>query len=321
MDLRFADPWILLLLITALPALALFMLFARADRPAITIGAVSPSTNHPSPTTIRSRLDPWLPAVRIIAVALLIIALARPQRGEAVTGSQGEGIDIVLAYDISASMTEIFTGQLSRLDAAETVLKRFVQGRDGDRVGLVVFRGNALALSPLTTDYAALTDAIDVAPTLRLDDGTAIGTAMGESINITRSSSSASRIVILLTDGKNNGGTIEPLAAARIAEQLGIRVYTIGVVSAGRGDSTSTLNVDETALRQIASITGGTYNRAQDPAALQQVYDDIDRLEKSRFQAANITRYNELAPLLLAAAALALALELTLRHTLLRRPA
>jgi|CXWL01.1.fsa_nt_gi Ca-activated chloride channel family protein len=321
MDLRFADPYILLLLITALPALALFMLFARTDRAAIQVGAVALTANLQPPTSWRARADPWLPAVRILAVALLIIALARPQRGEAVTGSGGEGIDIVLAYDISASMTEIFTGRTSRLDAAETVLKRFVQGRGGDRVGLVVFRGNALALSPLTTDYAALTDAIELAPTLRLDDGTAIGTAMGESLNIIRSSESTTRIVILLTDGKNNGGTIEPLAAARIAEQLGIRVYTIGVVSAGLGGSTSTINVDEAALREIANVTGGAYNRAQDPAALQQVYDDIDRLEESRFQAVDITRYNELAPLLLAAAALTLALELLLRHTFLRRPA
>jgi len=318
MDLRFADPWILALLI-ALPALALFTLLLRGDRSALTVGNVTPAlTAH---RTWRVRIEPWLPALRLLAVAALIVALARPQRSEAITESQGEGIDIVLAYDVSSSMSDPLVPGETRLAAAEDVLTRFVEARANDRVGLVAFRSNTLTLSPLTTDYAALGDAVQIAPGIRLQDGTAIGTAVGESVNVLRDSQSASRIVILMTDGENNAGDIEPLAAARIAQRLGIRVYTIGVVSRGLGRSTSTLNVDEAALKEIANVTGATYNRAEDPAALQRIYDDIDRLEKSRFQSVPLTRYGELAPWLLALAALALAAELTLRTTIFRRSA
>lgn len=318
MDLRFADPWILLLLL-ALPALALVVLRFRGDRPAVSVGSIGPAAR--TRRTWRMRLQPLLPLLRLAAVALLIMALARPQRGEAVTESGGEGIDIVLAYDASSSMTQPFARGQSRLEAAEQVLKRFVEGRTNDRVGLVIFRGNALTLSPLTTDYAAVSEAVEIAPTIRLDDGTAIGTAMGESINLLRASESASKIVILLTDGENNAPTIEPLAAARIAERLGIRVYTIGVVSGSGNRSQSSLNVDEAALREIANVTGATYNRAEDPGALQDVYENIDALEKSRFEGEEFIRYAEVASPLLALAAILLAIELALRSTVFRRAA
>jgi Ca-activated chloride channel family protein len=318
MDLRFDDPWILLLLI-ALPALALFAFRFRGERAGIPVGTLAPASRPRK--TWRVRLQPVLPLLRLAAVALLIVALARPQRGEAVAGTGGEGIDIVLAYDASSSMTQPFARGESRLEAAERVLKGFVEGRDNDRVGLVVFRGNALALSPLTTDYTAVSEAVSVAPTLRLDDGTAIGVAMGESINLLRTSNSASRIVILLTDGENNSPAIEPLAAARIAESLGIRIYTIGVVSRSGNRSQSSLNVDEAALREISNITGAAYNRAEDPGALQDIYENIDELEKSRFQGEDVTRYAEVASPLLALAAIALAIELALRFTVFRRAA
>jgi Ca-activated chloride channel family protein len=316
MDIRFDDPWILLLLL-ALPALALVAFRFRGERSAFALGTLAPTAK--SRRTWRMRLQPLLPLLRLAAVALLIIGLARPQRGEAVTGAGGEGIDIVLAYDASSSMTQPFARGESRLEAAERVLKRFVEGRENDRVGLVVFRGNSLTLSPLTTDYAAVSDAVSLAPTLRLDDGTAIGVAMGESINLLRTSQSASRIVILLTDGENNSPSIEPLAAARIAESLGIRIYTIGVVSRGANRSQSSLNVDEAALREIASITGAGYNRAEDPGALQDIYDNIDALEKSRFEGEDLTRYAEIASPFLALAAILLAVELALRCTAFRR--
>jgi Ca-activated chloride channel family protein len=318
MDVRFADPWILLLLL-AVPALALFVLRFRVDGRSIAVGTVSPA--RLARRTWRVRLEPALAWLRLVAVALLIVALARPQRGEAVAESEGEGIDIVLAFDISSSMTNPFARGQTRLEAAESVLRQFVEARQNDRVGLVVFRGNSLNLSPLTSDYTAVADAVDYAGGLRLEDGTAIGTAIAESVNLLRQSQSASRIVILLTDGENNSPTIEPLAAARIAERLGIRVYTVGVVSRVPGRSSSTVNVDEAALREIANVTGATYNRAEDPAALQAIYDEIDRLEKSRFDAVETTRYAEVAPYLLAAAGLALAFEVLLRATAFRRAA
>ena len=205
-------PWILLLLL-ALPVLALVVFRFRGD-PAR--GCCREHLEREQVTRARGGcvFSRCCPCCGLAAVALFIVALARPQRGEAVSETGGEGIDIVLAYDASSSMTQPFARGQTRLQAAEQVLKRFVEGRENDRVGLVVFRGNALTLSPLTIDYAAVSEAVTIAPTIRLDDGTAIGTAMGESINLLRTSESASKIVILLTDGENNSPTIEPLAAA-----------------------------------------------------------------------------------------------------------
>ena len=316
MDLRFADPWILTLLI-ALPFVALAAVLFRGSRGAVAVGSIEPA--GPARRTWRVRIEPWVLSLRMLAVAALIVAVARPQRSEAAPEAQGEGIDIVLAYDVSSSMSEPFVGGRAKLAAAQDVLTRFVLGRTNDRVGLVVFSGNSLTLSPLTTDYAALADAVEIAHTLRLKEQTAIGTALGESVNVLRESRSTSRIVILMTDGQSNAGTVKPLEAARIAERLGVRVYTVGVVARSLGRSTSTLIVDETALKEIADVTGGTYNRAEDPAALQRIYDDIDRLEKSRFEAVEATRYVELASWALALAALALAVELLLRATAFRR--
>ncbi len=318
MDLRFEDPAILLLLL-AVPALAVIALWFRSDGGAIRVGDIAPAAR--AHRTWRVRLEPWLPVWRLLAVTLLIVAMARPQRGEAATESEGEGIDIVLAYDLSSSMSEPFARGQSRQDAAEDVLKRFIEARENDRVGLVVFRERTLTLSPLTVDYDALSSVVESAPSIRLDDATAIGSAIAESVRALESSESASKIVILLTDGENTAGDIEPLAAARIAESLGIRVYTVGVVSITAGQQQSTLNVDEAALREIASVTGATYNRAEDPAALDQIYTSIDDLEKSRFATIELTRYDEIAPWLLAAAAIALALEILLRSTYFRRAA
>jgi Ca-activated chloride channel family protein len=209
---------------------------------------------------------------------------------------------------------------LSRLEAAEEVLTRFVDNRDSDRVGLVAFRGNSITLSPLTTDYNALSQAIEDAGRLRLADGTAIGPAIGASLNVLQESGTPSRIVILLTDGQDNAEALEPLAAARIAQELGIRVYTIGVVSPGlTSQSQSSLNVDETALKEIANVSGGTYNRAEDPDALADIYDEIERLETSQFEGSVLTRYIDIAPYVLAAAAIALALEVVGRATVFRR--
>lgn len=319
MDVRFADPWILLLLL-ALPALASFALLSRRGAAAVPLGAV---VGTPAPRrTWRIRAEPLLTVARLLAIALLIVGLARPQRGEAITRAELEGIDIVLAYDVSSSMTAPFGGGESRLEAAERVLKRFVSNRKGDRVGLVAFKGNSVALSPLTTDYNALSQVVEDAGRLQLADGTAIGPAIGASLNVLRDSETPSRIVILLTDGTNNAEGLTPLGAARIAQELGIRVYTIGVVTPGlTGQSQSTLNVDETALKEIANVTGGTHYRAEDPDALAEIYDAIEKLEKTEFEGSALTRYEDVAPFVLAAAAIALTLEVLLRTTAFRRAA
>lgn len=317
--LRFASPWLLLMLFLV-PVLAAFIWPQRrgADTPAVAMGTLAAAAG--ARRTWRVRLEPWLMALRLAAVALLVLALARPQRGEAVAETGGEGIDVVLAFDTSSSMTQSFAGGKTRLEAAKDVLGDFVETRTNDRVGLVVFQGSSITLSPLTTDYAALVQSIDTADALQLRDGTAIGVALGESVNVLRGSNAASRIVILMTDGENNAGEVQPLAAARIAERLGARVYTVGVVSrTGFQSPRSTLNVDEASMRSIAEVTGGTYSRAEDPDALAEVYAKIDELEKSRIEGEEFTRYAEIAPWFLAAAALVVAAELLMRFSAFRR--
>jgi Ca-activated chloride channel family protein len=265
------------------------------------------------------RFEPALLGLRLIAVAALVVALARPQRGEASTTVEGEGIDIVLAYDVSSSMTQPFAGAETRLQAAERVLVDFISARENDRVGLVAFQGSSITLSPLTTDYAALADSAREAGALQLRDGTAIGTALGASANVLRGSAAASRIVILLTDGENNEGELQPLTAARIAERLGVRVYTVGILASFSQGIRSEINVDEAALEEMAELTGGTYSRAENAQALADVYASIDELEKSSVVGEEFTRFDEWAPYLLAAAAAAFALEIALRTTAFRR--
>jgi Ca-activated chloride channel family protein len=316
--LRFADPWALWLL-TLIPVIAWFAWRARSSG-GVRVGSLS-SAQHLAPTW-RVRAEPGLMLMRLAAAALLIFAVARPQRGEASSEGKGEGIDIVLAFDVSASMTQAFGQGRTRLDAAKDVLSRFVEGRTNDRVALVAFQGSSITLSPLTDDYRAVDQAVQSADQVRLSQGTAIGTAIGESVNVLRGSNAASRIVILMTDGESNEGEITPLAAARIAERLGARVYTVGVVSqVGFNQQRSTLNVDERSLQEIADVTGATYNRAEDPAALEQIYQRIDELEKSRFETRAFTRFDDIAPYFLAVAAALLAVEIALRSTVFRRVA
>jgi Ca-activated chloride channel family protein len=311
---RFDAPWVLALL-AALPVLAALLWPRRGG--SVRVGSVAAAAG--APRTWRLRLEPALMALRLAGVAALIVALARPQRGEASTEIEGEGIDIVLAYDVSSSMTQPFGGTQTRLEAAESVLTEFIEARENDRVALVAFQGSSITLSPLTTDYAAVAGAARVAGTLRLVDGTAIGTALGASANVLRESSAASRIVILLTDGENNAGELQPLAAARIAERLGVRVYTIGILATGLQSIRSNVNVDEESLRRMAEVTGGTYSSARDPQALADGYDAIDELETTRVDGRVFTRYDEWAPFLLAAAACAFAIESVLRASVFRR--
>jgi Ca-activated chloride channel family protein len=315
---RFDTPWVLALL-AVLPLLAALLWARPGAAGAVRVGSIAPAAA--ARPTWRVRLEPALWVLRMIGLAALIVALARPQRGEASTELEGEGIDIVLAYDVSSSMTQPFGGTQTRLEAAERVLTEFIEARENDRVALVAFQGSSITLSPLTNDYAAVAAAAREAGTLRLVDGTAIGTALGASASVLRGSEAASRIVILLTDGENNAGELQPLAAARIAERLGVRVYTIGILATGFQSIRSNVNVDEESLRRMAEVTGGTYSSARDPEALAGSYRAIDELEKTRVAGHVFTRYDEWAPFLLAAAASAFALELALRASVFRRVA
>lgn len=312
--MRFADPYLLLLLL-AIPILLYVKGRLARDRARAAFSDLSLLSGLSPTWRIRFR---WVPAlVRAMALALLVLALARPQKGQAESELPGQGIDIALVLDTSSSMSSTTLGRESRLEVAQRVIQDFIGGRKDDRIGLVVFRDQTLVLSPLTLDYEALKHLVGDVQRVDLSDGTAIGLGLGESLNLLRESKARSRVAILLTDGQNNNRTVEPLAAARIGQTLGVRVYTIGVIERNvRGGG---VNVDEEALRQMAEITGGRYFAADSPEALAGVYESIDQLEKSRVGRLQFAAYDELAVYFLAGAVVLLALELALNATVWRR--
>lgn len=247
----------------------------------------------------------WLPWLRVLALAGLIVAVAQPRSGARAERVNSEGIDIALTIDISSSMlAEDFQPQ-NRMEVAREKLKRFVMGRKTDRVGLVAFSGEALTQVPLTTDYPVVLAAIDNLQVGQLEDGTAIGTAIATAANRLRNSPGRSRVMVLLTDGENNRGAIDPRTAAQAAGTFGIRIYTIGVgsegmapVPVGRGlfglrYENRPVKIDEPLLTEVANSTGGKYFRAKDAAALQAIYEQIDQLERSAVEAKAFIRYTE----------------------------
>ncbi|MEX2238040.1 MAG: VWA domain-containing protein [Dehalococcoidia bacterium] len=309
-DIRFADP-ILLALLAALPLLIVWERWRSRHAPSLRYSNVGYLAGA---SGLRTRLR-WLPpALRLLAIALVAGALARPQRGEADALVTTEGIDIAMALDVSASMQQADFGESTRIDEAQRVAAEFVAARETDRVALVAFRRQSRVLSPLTVDYAAVSQLIEASERIRIEDGTGIGIAIAESVNVLRDSRAASRIVILLTDGENNEPAIPPLDAARIAEALHIRVYTIGILSAA---GLTTVNGEN--LSAVADITGGRYYSARDPDSLADIYDEIAELEKSQIDDTRFTRFDELFWILLIPAFGLVALEILLRATLLRR--
>jgi Ca-activated chloride channel family protein len=311
--MKFADPYLLLLLL-AIPVLLLAKARLWRDDAQTSFSDVRLFGDLRPSWRVRFR---WLPTfLRACALALLVMALARPQKGQAESQLPGQGIDIALVLDTSSSMSTLL-GSESRLAVAQRVIKDFVSGRQEDRIGLVIFRDSSLVLSPLTLDYDALKSLIDDVNRVNLSDGTAIGLGVGESLNLLRESKARSRVAILLTDGQNNNTTLEPAAAAQIAKTLGIRLYTIGLIEPkSRGGAG---NVDEKALTEMANITGGRYFPADSPQALENVYQSIDQLEKSRVGRLQFAKYEELALYFLAGGLALIALELGLNATLWRR--
>lgn len=317
MSLHFESPQFLLLLLLV-PPLLLWQGRRRAGEGSLSFGSVSLLRNLEK--TWRVRYRPALRLLRALALVLLVFALARPQSGRAEALVPAEGIDIVLALDTSSSMSQSILGEETRLDTAKSVLADFVRGRENDRLGLVIFRSQSLVASPLTLDYDVLQELIRDVDGGALPDGTAIGMAVADSLNLLRDSQARSRIVILLTDGENNRFEVEPLRAARIAEALKMRVYTIGVTDEPRdGGPPSQLNVDERALEELAQVAGGSYYRASSPETLAQIYDEIGRLEKSRVGEETFSAFDERAAYFLVPGLALLALELVLAGTVFRR--
>jgi len=267
---------------------------------------------------------------RIVAMVCLIVALARPQTRNDEELVSGEGVDIVMCIDVSGSMlAQDFTP--NRMEAAKEVAAGFIAGRPTDRIGLVIFSGESFTLCPLTTDQAVLQAQIGNIQSGLLEDGTAIGSGLATSVDRLRASKSKSKVVILLTDGENNGGQIPPVTAKELAKATGVRVYTIGVGTEGyaqvpmqtAGGSVvmqrEKVNLDEKLLTQIATETGGKYFRAKDNESLKNIYTEIDKLEKSKIEVTALKRYSEKFFPLALAAALFLLLEIILRYTVFRK--
>lgn len=253
----------------------------------------------------------------LCAWVLLVVSLARPQSGQVQQIIRGEGVDIVLALDISGSMEAPDFAPLNRLEAAKNVIASFVAGRSFDRIGLVVFAADAFQRVPLTLDYNLLLrslESIELAPALGLPDGTAIGLGIASSGNLLRPGRSPSRIIILLTDGANNAGSIGPLTAAQAVAALGMRVYTIAM----GGDLQENNNLDEDTLREIALLTNALFFRAKELSDLQAIYSEINSLERSEVERVTRVEWDELAPSLLALALLFLTTGKLLRMTALQ---
>ena len=316
--LGFATPWALLLLLL-LPA---WWLWRRRRRPpAIVFSRVAALASGPRAGRGVART---LFTLRNLALAALILALARPRSGARAENVTSDGINIVLAVDISSSMLAQDFQPNNRLEVAKEKVKQFVASRRSDRIGIVAFSGEALTQVPLTTDYPVVLAAVDNLAAGQLEDGTAIGTAIATAANRLRDAPGRSRVLILLTDGENNRGSIDPRTAAQAAGTIGVRIYTIGVgtegmapVPVGRGlfglrYENRPVRIDEPLLTDVATSTGGRYFRARDAAALQNIYAQIDRLERVPVRTRTYVRYTEQFRWLVGLALAALLLELGL---------
>lgn len=278
--------------------------------------------------TFRHWLRHLLFAMRLIVIALVIIVIARPQSVDKWQSSTTEGIDIVLALDVSGSMLARDFNP-DRLEASKNVATEFITSRPYDRMGLTVFSGESFTQCPLTTDHAVLINLLREVKSGIIEDGTAIGVGLATAINRIKDSDAISKVIILLTDGVNNMGSIDPMTSAEIANTFGIRVYTIGVGSRGYADypvqtpygiryQKMQVEIDEALLEQIAETTGGRYFRAVDNTSLQQVYGEIDKLEKSKIETREHSRREEVFMPWALVAAIVLALELLLRYIFMK---
>jgi len=279
--------------------------------------------------TFRHYLMHILFALRAVAVGLLIIVLARPQKTDKFQNITTEGIDIMFALDISGSMLAR-DFRPDRLEASKNVATEFISGRPYDRMGLVVFSGESFTQCPITTDHAVLINLMREIQSGMIEDGTAIGNGLATAINRIKDSEAVSKVIILLTDGVNNRGEIAPSTAADIAKTYGIRVYTIGVGTRGTAPypvqtpfgiqyQNMPVEIDEDILREIASKTGGTYFRATDNDKLVQVYAEIDKLEKSKIDVHQFTRKEEKFMLPAVIAFILIALESLVKFTFLKK--
>ena len=324
--ITFAEPNFLYLLVLVPVIIAFYLLKQQKASASLIMPGLSPFNN--SKRSFRHYLRHILFAFRVLTVILLIIVLARPQETDSFQNVSTEGIDIVIALDISSSMLARDFNP-DRLVASKNIATEFISGRPYDRIGLVVFSGESFTQCPLTTDHATLINLLRDVECGMIEDGTAIGNGLATAINRIKDSEAKSKVVILLTDGVNNRGEIAPATAADLAKTFGIRVYTIGVGANGVAPypvqtpmgirfQNVEVEIDEDLLRNIANKTGGVYFRATDNDNLVQVYREIDQLEKSKIDVRQFNRKEEkyLLPALIAM--ILIFLEVFIRQTFLK---
>ena len=285
--------------------------------------------------TFRVLLSRYIIYARSVALVLLILALARPQSPVADSKIETEGIDIVLALDSSTSMLaedfKVNGRRESRFEVIKGVVRNFITGRKNDRIGIVTFAARAYMVCPLTLDYRWLLTNLERISSGMLEDGTAVGSGIAASLNRLKNNKAKSKVIILLTDGRNNMGTISPLTAAEAAKALKVKIYTIGAGAKGpvpypvrdvfgnKGYQEIEIDLDEDTLKKIATITGAKYYRATDTEKLRAIYGEIDRLEKTPLQEKGYQDYHELFPLFLIPGLLLVIAELVLNNTILRK--
>ena len=299
--MNFQNPeifWLLLLV----PLLVAYHIWIGRRRATLTVSTLG---RQSAPRTLRYWLRPLPVILRLAAIVMFVVALARPVKMHAERDVTVEGVEIVLAMDISGSMlAQDF--KPDRLEASKRIASEFVADREGDRLSVVAFAGEAFTQAPLTPDRAAVQTALARLRSGIIDDGTAIGNGLATAINRMRESGAKSKVVVLMTDGVNNSGQISPRMAAEIARDLGIKVYTIGVGRRGKAPTPAMdpfgnvfmammdVEIDEDLLREISKITGGKYFRAENVEALTRIYEEIDQMEKSKIEVTDYVSYEEL---------------------------
>lgn len=328
-QIEFANPQLLWLLLILVPIIIWYIYKQRNAQASIQISDSRVFTKIKG--TYKSQLR-HLPFIfRLLALVLIIIVIARPQSSSEWESSSVQGIDIMLALDISSSMlAQDF--RPNRIEAAKAVATEFISGRRDDRIGLVVFSGESFTQCPLTTDHAVLINLLKDMQSGIIEDGTAIGLGLANAVKRLKDSDAISKVVILLTDGVNNRGSVDPSTAAELAKTFGVRVYTIGVGSRGQANSPYAINpftnkmmfrmmpveIDEETLQNIADVTGGRYFRATNNEKLREIYSEIDQLERSKIDVKEFSRKQEEYLGYALVALILIFLDFLFRNTLLR---
>ncbi len=326
--LRFENPKLLWLLLLLAPMTAYYLMRLRQGGATIRLSTVAALKKVSKGWMFWLRHVPFV--LRMAAVAAVVVAIARPQTSSTSQSVTAEGIDIMIALDISGSMLAA-DFEPNRIEAAKKVASQFILDRPADRIGLAVFAGESFTQCPMTTDHATLINLLGQVQMGMIADGTAIGDGLATAVNRLKGSQAKSKVIILLTDGVNNRGRIAPLTGADLAKTFGIRVYTIGVGKKGLAPypaynmwgelvyANMPVEIDEQVLEQIAADTGGEYFRATDNNTLEEVYDKINELEKSKVEVENYVKYHELFQRFALIALALLAAELLFRYLVLRK--